>query len=224
MSGRRLAYELGLPEAPRDGAPVAVLLHGRGSHRGDLQGLRAGLPQGTIVVTPEAPHPGGPWGYGPGWAWYRYVAEDRVVEDTLVESLELLDGFIGDLGAILPVRPGPLFLGGFSQGGTTSLAYALTRPGRVVGVLNFSGFLVDGDAVPVTEESAGGLPVFWGHGVGDPAIPFALGDRGRSRLTAVGAELTTGDYQIGHWIDPSELADAGRWLQGVIDNVRATRG
>jgi phospholipase/carboxylesterase len=212
MMGATLAYELGLPETPRDGAPVAVLLHGRGSHRGDLQALGPGLPEGTIVVTPEAPHPGGPWGYGPGWAWYRYLAEDRVDEDTLRRSLEALDGFLPDLESILPVKPGPVFLGGFSQGGTTSLAYALTRPGRVAGVLNFSGFLVDGPSVPLDPESTEDLAVFWGHGTGDPAIPFALGVRGRERLSAAGADLTTGDYPIGHWIDAAELADAGRWM------------
>jgi phospholipase/carboxylesterase len=212
MNRTRLAYELGLPPSPSDGAAVAVLLHGRGSHRGDLQGLRPGLPEGTVVVTPEAPHPGGPWGYGPGWAWYRYLREDRVDESTLRQSLEALDGFLADLQEILPVTPGPLFLGGFSQGGTTSLAYALTRPGRVAGILNFSGFLVDGETVPVTDQSAGGLPVFWGHGTDDPAIPFTLGQRGRKRLSAAGANLTTGDYPIGHWIDAAELADAGRWM------------
>lgn len=213
MSRVSLGYELGLPPTPRDGATVAVLLHGRGSHRGDLQGLRPGLPEGTIVVTPEAPHPGRPWGYGPGWAWYRYIAEDRVDEATLGESLETLDGFLAGLAEILPVEPGDLFLGGFSQGGTTSLAYALTRPGRVAGVLNFSGFLVDGPILSLDPPSTRDLRVFWGHGRGDPAIPFALGERGRSRLRAAGVDLTTGDYDIGHWIDPTELADARRWME-----------
>ena len=217
MSGGGLEYELGLPREPRDGAPVAVLLHGRGSHRGDLQGLRPGLPDGTVVVTPQAPHPGGPWGYGPGWAWYRYVAEDRVVAETLQESLTALDGFLDGLEDLLPVRPGPLFLGGFSQGGTTSLAYALTHPGRVAGVLNFSGFLVDGPFVTLDAGSTRDLRVFWGHGRHDPAIPFALGERGRARLRAAGVDVTAGDYEIGHWIDPSEMDDARAWMEGAMD-------
>jgi phospholipase/carboxylesterase len=213
MKETGLAYETGLPEYPRDGAPVAILLHGRGSHRGDLQGLRPGLPAGTMVVTPQAPHPGAPWGYGPGWAWYRYLREDRVDAETLRQSLEALDGFLDTLEEILPVKPGPTFLGGFSQGGTTSLAYALTRPGRVQGILNFSGFLVDDPTIPLTPEATGGLRVFWGHGTGDPAIPFPLGERGRERLRAAGADLTTGDYPIGHWIDAAELDDARRWME-----------
>lgn len=215
MSADGLVFQTGFPETPQDGAPVAVLLHGRGSHMGDLQGLRSGLPAGTLVVTPQAPHPGGPWGYGPGWAWYRYVEEDRLVGETLHESLEALDRFMDGLEGILPVRPGPVFLGGFSQGGTISLAWALTRPGRVAGVLNFSGFLADDPGVSLTPEATEGLRVFWGHGHRDPAIPFALGEKGRVRLREAGVDLTVGDYDIGHWIDPGELAAAARWMEGV---------
>ena len=213
-----LDYLLHVPENAVDGAPVAVLLHGRGSHRGDLQALAPLLPPGTVVVTPEAPHPGAPWGYGPGWAWYRYAGEDRVEWDTLSESLEALDGFLEALPSLLPIRPGPLFLGGFSQGGTTSLAWALTRRSgspRIAGVLNFSGFLA---AVPQVEAhlaSAEGLDVFWGHGIRDPNIPHVLGVRGRQRLVDSAARVEARDYAIGHWIEPEEMVDASRWMEAV---------
>lgn len=214
---QELEYHLALPDAPEDGAPVAVLLHGRGADGRDLLGLASGLPAGTLVVTPQAPFPGQPWGYGPGWAWYRYVAEDRVVGETLQESLAALDRFLDRLPDILPVRPGPLFLGGFSQGGTTSLAWSLTRPRRLAGVVNLSGFLADDAAVPVTRASAAHTPVFWGHGIHDPAIPFALARRGRARLAEVGARLETGDYEMGHWIEPGELADVSAWMEEVLE-------
>jgi len=207
-----LSAALHVPPEARDGSPVAVLLHGRGSHREDLQGLRGHLPTGTVLVTPEAPHPGGPWGYGPGWAWYRYVAEDRVEGGTLLASLEALDELLDGLPALLPVRPGPAVLGGFSQGGTTGLAWALTRPGRAAGVLLFSGFLVDDPSVPVDGDAGSSLEVFWGHGTKDPAIPHALAVRGRERLSRAGATVDARDYPIGHWIAPEELRDARAWL------------
>jgi len=210
-----LLREVLIPADPADGAPVAVLLHGRGADRHDLLGLARGLPEGTLVVTPQAPHPGGAWGYGGGWAWYRYLGEDRVVTETLLESLEALDAFLEELPAFLPVRPGPLFLGGFSQGGTTSLAYALTRREKDLPVLNFSGFLVDDSAIPVG-EAARELRVFWGHGLQDPAIPHALGRKGRAALQAAGARVTTSDHDIGHWIDPVELRRASEWMRGVM--------
>ena len=209
-----LAYDLHAPEGARDGTPVVVLLHGRGSHRGDLQALADHLPAAMPLVTPQAPHPGHAWGYGPGWAWYRYVAEDRLVPETLDESLEALGGFLDELENVLPVRPGPVVLGGFSQGGTTSLSFALRHPGRVTGVLNFSGFLPAAGIVEL--DDAPRTPVFWGHGRRDPSIPFALAGKGRRRLEEAGAPLTTGDYDIGHWIDPAEMRDAVAWMEGVL--------
>lgn len=195
------------------GDPVAVLLHGRGSDLHDLLGLRPGLPDAVALVTPQAPFPGAPWGYGPGWAWYRYVAEDRVEPETLERSLSDLDGFLQALPGILGAEPGPLLLGGFSQGGTTSLAYGLTRPGAVAAVANFSGFLVHHVDPPTTGDVP---PVFWGHGVADPAIPFELARTGRARLRRAGVHVEARDYRMGHWIAPDELRDFVAWLDGRV--------
>jgi phospholipase/carboxylesterase len=196
----------------RPGGPVAVLLHGRGSNRHDLAQLAPGFPDDWTIVTPEAPHPGMPWGYGPGSAWYRYVQEDRVVGETLIASLEALDELMERLPEIVGDEPSAVVLGGFSQGGTSSLAWAFTRPGRVAAAINFSGFLVDDPVVDFTPEAVGRTPVFWGHGTSDPAIPFALALRGRARLGELGADLTAKDYAMGHGISPDELRDAVEWI------------
>ena len=115
-----LEYEVRMPDEPRDGAPLIVLLHGRGSDRFDLLGLRRGLPSGAIIVTPQAPFPGAPWGYGPGWAWYRFLGDDRPEPESFGESQALLEQFLTSLPAQLPIQPGQMVLGGFSQGGTMS--------------------------------------------------------------------------------------------------------
>jgi phospholipase/carboxylesterase len=198
-------FELSGPQPPSGDGTIAVLLHGRGSDEHDLQGLRRLLPASWTLVTPRAIHPGAPWGYGPGWAWYRYVAQDRVVPETLEQSLSALDAFLDALPEHLdgPVRR--LVLGGFSQGGTSSLAYALTRPGRVAAVLNFSGFLADGIALPEPEEVP---PIFWGHGLHDEAIPHVLAVRGRGRLREAGIDPVVSDHPIGHGIVPEEVAAA----------------
>lgn len=198
-------YEVSGPRPPAEGGTVAVLLHGRGSDMHDLQGLRRLLPESWTLVTPRATFAGAPWGYGPGWAWYRYVAEDRVVQDTLEDSLEALDSFLEALPELLGGPVERLVLGGFSQGGTTSLAYALTRDRPLAAVLNFSGFLADGVPVPDPERVP---PLFWGHGLHDPAIPHALAVKGRGTLAAAGIEVTTSDHPMGHGIVPEEVAAA----------------
>lgn len=212
MSGNPLVFASHVPDGARDGSPALVLLHGRGSDEQDLLGLAPLLGADTIIVTPRAPFPAGPWGYGPGWAWYRYLEEDRVQEDTLQTSLESLDLFLKALDQALPIRPGKRILGGFSQGGTTSLAWGLTRPGEVVGVANFSGFLVSSPLVPVGQDGSENLPIFWGHGRLDPAIPFALADRGRRRLEESGFKVEKWDHPAGHQITRDEVDAFLGWL------------
>jgi len=144
------------------------------------------------------------------------VAEDRVVPETLPLGLDRLEAFLAVLPELVGFEPGSVVLGGFSQGGTTSLAYALTRPGSVAGVAMLSGFLVDApEEMPVRKEALEGVPVFWGHGFQDPAIPHALGVRGRARLERLGVDLTARDYPMGHQIVPRELQDLAEWMEAL---------
>jgi phospholipase/carboxylesterase len=208
-----LAHEVYVPQAASDGVPVLVLLHGRGADRTDLFGLRRQMPAEWAVVAPDAPFPAAPWGYGPGRAWYRYLGGNRPDPSSFTESLAALDRLLGALPAVLGVAPGPVALGGFSQGGTMSVGHALSRPGRVRHILNFSGFVADHPDISVTADRVAGARFFWGHGTHDPAIPFVMGLEGRRALEQAGAELEARDYDIGHWIDPEELSHAIAWLQ-----------
>jgi phospholipase/carboxylesterase len=209
-------FEQVVPPSARDGAPLVVLLHGRGSDRFDLSGLAPHLAPDAVVVTPEAPFPGLPWGYGPGSAWYRFMGRNRPEPESFEASQRALGAFLAELPGRLPVRTGPLVLGGFSQGGTMSVAYALRNPGAAPLVLNFSGFLADHPSVAATPESVRGTRFWWGHGTLDPQIPFALGEEGRAALLAAGADLEARDYEIGHGIDGDEARDARAWLERAL--------
>ena len=209
-----LEFELGeAADEAEDGAPLLILLHGRGADRRDLLGLGPHLPSPFVLVTPQAPFPGASWGYGPGWAWYRYVTEDRVEGGTLKTSLTKLGEFLETLPGLLPFRPGPMTLGGFSQGGTMSFAFALRNPGRVAQAVNLSGFLVDDPGVEVSKETVAATRFFWGHGERDPAIPFTLAVLGREKLEEMGARLTTFDHPGGHQITQEELRALTDWLE-----------
>lgn len=218
-----LAFQRSGPSAASGGTAL-VLLHGRGSDMHDLQGLRALLPDAWTLVTPQAPFPAAPWGYGPGGAWYRYIEGERVVVETMEESLARLDAFLRALPATLGFQPDRLVLGGFSQGGTMSLAYTLSRPGAADAALNFSGFL----AAHVALDESGGdpprTPIFWGHGTGDPAIPFALAERGRARLRRAGATLEAHDYRMGHSIAAEEVTAAVAMIERLTRSPRAAGG
>jgi phospholipase/carboxylesterase len=154
-----------------------------------------------------------PWGYGPGWAWYRFLGGDAPEPESFAASQAALGELLAALPAELPVRPGPLVLGGFSQGGTMSVAYALRNPGTVPRVLCFSGFLPSHPTVAATAETVRGTRFWWGHGTLDESIPWAWGDRSRKALLAAGANLTVRDYRIAHGISPDEIRDARGWLE-----------
>ena len=189
-------------------APAIVLLHGRGSNRYDLFGLVPHLPETWSVLAPEAPFPGAPWGYGPGSAWYQFLGRNRPEPESFRASLSALDAFLEAIPGELGFTPPALALGGFSQGGTMSIAYALTRPGTVPLIINFSGFVADHPDVKVTSETVAGTHIFWGHGTHDQSIPFELAIEGRAQLREAGAALEMHDYAIGHTIAPEELAAA----------------
>jgi phospholipase/carboxylesterase len=207
-----LRFEASIAPLAADGSPLVVLLHGRGADRFDLLGLGPEFADDAMVVTPEAPHPGGPWGYGGGWAWYRYLGGTTPEPEGFEASQRALAEFLEEIPGHLPHRPGRIVLGGFSQGGTMSLAHALREPGSIPRVLNLSGFLPEHPSVRATAATVAGSRFFWGHGTLDPAIPFDFASAGRAALRAAGAELETRDYAMGHGISPEEVADVRAWL------------
>jgi phospholipase/carboxylesterase len=209
-----LHYDTHLPSTAVPGAPLLVLLHGRGSDERDLMGLVPHLPEGVVVVAPRAPFPGAPWGYGPGWAWYRFLGEDRPEPESFEAAQEALGALLAALPERLEVATGPTVVGGFSQGGTMALAHALRRPGAVDGVLNLSGFLASHPSVRAEPATVEGTRFFWGHGTRDGNIDFSLATRGRAALRAAGADLQARDYPIGHWIAPEEMEDVAEWIGG----------
>jgi phospholipase/carboxylesterase len=211
-----LKYEIRAPERRADNAPLILLLHGRGSNRHDLFSLATHMPPNAIVVAPEAPFPAAPWGYGPGSAWYQFLGGNRPEPHSFSTSLHELETLLGELK--VEVGFDKVVMGGFSQGGTISLAYALTHPDELAGVLNFSGFLADHPEVNprLSASPAPATPIYWAHGKQDPAIPFALAMAGRAKLEAAGYDVEARDYDIGHWIDPHELHAAVEWLDRIV--------
>jgi phospholipase/carboxylesterase len=204
------------PERRIPGAPVLVLLHGRGSDDMDLQPLGQLLAPDATLVLPRGPYEGAPMGYGGGWAWYRFLGGATPDPDHFEASQQALAGLLTALPRL--GAEGPVVLGGFSQGGTMSLGYALRHPGSVAGVLNLSGFLPDHPSV--RPDAGGGLRVFWGHGRADASVPYVMAVSGRAALAAGGADVTPADHSGGHQITQDELSAAREW----IARVTATEG
>lgn len=199
-------------------APVLVLLHGRGADEGDLLPVGRMIGGEATVVTPRAPFPAAPWGYGPGWAWYRYLSGTTPEPESFIDGQHRLDAFLAGIRGQLGREDSPLLIGGFSQGGTASLAWALRHPGEAAGVLVFSGFLADHPEVEATTATVGTTPIWWGHGTADPAIPFRHAEAGWATLRAAGATLETHAYEgIGHTITHDALRSATEFVRKTVN-------
>ncbi len=200
-----------------DDAPILVLLHGRGADEGDLPPVGRMIAERATIVTPRAPFPAAPWGYGPGWAWYRFLHDTTPEPESFREGQARLAAFLEALPRHLGLDDAPLVVGGFSQGGTSSLAWALGHPGRARAVLVFSGFLADHPDVRVTPETVGSTPIWWGHGTEDGAIPFRHAEAGWRTLSDAGARLEAHAYpNTGHTITRDELLSAAEFLERVV--------
>ncbi|RME81880.1 MAG: hypothetical protein D6775_12485 [Caldilineae bacterium] len=201
-----LTYQTRLPRHPRDGQPLLIMLHGRGASEADMLAL-ARYFQDVLFVAPRAPFAAADLGYNGGYAWYRYLGAGAPDPEHFEHSQQALHAFIHHIKGELPVRPGNLVLGGFSQGGTMSMGYALRHPGAVKTVLNLSGFLPEHPSVRVTPDTVAATCFYWPHGLNDQAVPFALAEKGRARLLAANACLIAPDYAIEHDIVPEEIDD-----------------
>jgi phospholipase/carboxylesterase len=197
-------------------APALVLLHGRGSDERDLFPLGRMLHPDATIVSVRAPFPAAPWGYGPGYAWYRYIGGTTPEPESFEWGQQSLTAFLETLPERLGGLTGGIVLGGFSQGGTTALGQLLRRPGSVRGVMVCSGFLADHPSVAATAATVGETPIFWGHGTADQAIPHRFGAEGQDALRAAGARLTAHSYEgMGHTIGSAEVADLKAWLAAL---------
>jgi len=150
------------PERERAGRSLLVLLHGYGSHEGDLFGMSPGLPLGPVVASLRAP-----LAENGGWAWWSRAdsptgnpSAERVdaAADAVIEWLDSLE-FTS------------VSLVGFSQGAALALQLLRHAPGRFTATVAIAGFVASGDHPGDAELAVLKPAVFWGRGTEDKMIP-----------------------------------------------------
>ena len=193
------------PDALRAGNPLLLLLHGKGSHEGDLVGLSDRFPTGFVIASLRAPIPD-----GPGFSWFRMTspgAPDPASVDAATDAvLAWLDA--------LPFTPPRLGLLGFSQGGVISLQALRRAPERVGFALNLSGFVAPG--AQQGDDAIARHPVFWGRGDADVVIPPNAIERTQEWLPGH-VDLTACVYRgLPHSVSAEELDDIGDFLRARL--------
>ena len=155
-------------------APLVVLLHGRGSHEGDIIGLADHLPTGPEYAAVRAPI-----AEGGGFAWFANRGIGRPVAESLRATT---DWFRGWLDQVAPAGR-QVVLVGFSGGAAFAGGLLLGDPSRYTGAAILYGTLPFDAGVPVTPARLAGVPVFVAQGDADHVIPRELLDRTWGYLT-----------------------------------------
>ncbi len=203
------------PSSPRP--PLLLLLHGVGSHEGDLMGLSPYLDERFFIVSAR-----GPVTLGPGmYAWF-HVVLDPVAPQINAQEAEhsriTLLLFIDEVIAAYNTDPSRTYLLGFSQGAIISLSLALTRPEKLAGVVAMSGRVLP-EVLPkmAPAETMRGLPILVVHGTEDVVLPIHHGRGARDRLSSLPVALTYREYSMGHNVSEDSLADVTAWLRQRLD-------
>lgn len=195
------------PERERAGRPLVVLLHGYGSHEGDLFALSPALPLGPVVASVRAP-----LRESGGYAWWSLEgatpgAPDPVAVDAAATAvLDWLDTLQNTSVSIL----------GFSQGGAMALQLLRHAPTRFAAAVCLSGFVATATHPGDAELETLRPPVFWGRGTHDEVIPDYAVERTAQWLPSH-SDATIEVYEgLGHSISTEELGDFAAFLSARV--------
>jgi phospholipase/carboxylesterase len=134
--------------------------------------------------------------------------------ESVIGAVEGLHAVMDELCATRDLDRQRVVVAGFSQGGATALALALSDVGgpRPVGVGCLSGFLPDVVGHEYDWAGASGTAVLVQHGTHDDVVPFDLGRDTAAVLAMHGVPVVLRSYDMGHETTPSSRADARAWL------------
>ncbi len=187
------------------GAPLVVLLHGRGSHEREILSLVPRLPAGPAYAAVRAPI-----AEGGGFAWFANRGIGRPVAESLAATTAWFRGWLDEVAP--PGRP--VVLVGFSGGAAFAGALLLSEPGRFAGAAILYGTLPFDAGIPTDPDLLTGTPVFVAQGEGDTVIPRALLDRTWEYLLGPSGAATRARRDPGgHGITAATLLALDGWIR-----------
>ena len=196
--------------------PLLVLLHGYGSHEGDLFGLVPYLPPEFVVAAVRAPlTPPFP---APGWSWFPIEGVQAAGQDAGGAVTAASEGLLDWLARVAPDAEAVGLLG-FSQGGAIALQTLRLAPERIAFAVVLAGFVADGELQTDAALATARPPVFWGRGARDEVIPAARVARTTEWLPRF-VELSGRVYPgLTHSVSEEELGDVRAFLQKRLDDL-----
>lgn len=195
--------------------PLLMMMHGYGSHEGDLFALTQYLPKDFVVASLRAPV-----SMGMGNAWFNLVFDEekqtlrRDIEEVTQSTQQVihwLDDLEKETGELDNIS-----LLGFSQGGVMMSQLMRYQPERFTCGVLLAGFVLEDRSVESQARDAALAqikpPVFWGRDPEDPVITPDLIDYTR-RWLPEHSDLDARLYShVGHSLSLEEIEDVGTFL------------
>lgn len=195
---------------------LVALLHGYGADGNDLIGLADALGPhlpDVAFVSPNAPEPCRVNPMGRQWFSIPWLdgSSDAERDAGFARAVPALDAFLDAEMARVGVTEAETALVGFSQGTMMALHVGPRRPGRLAGIVGFSGrYLTQSPDEAIPHRP----PVLLVHGDLDEMLPVAELEAARKALAAQGFEVTAHVSRgIGHGIAPDGLGLALGFLK-----------
>lgn len=198
-----------------EGPPALVLLHGYGSRAEDWLQFEGKIqvPDNGRLILPQAPlrGPGG----ARGWWWLHlegYVPEGGGMPDLsrgspggIKVASRLLREYLEDV-------PGPVVLGGFSQGAMLSAEVAFQTDQELAALIMLGGTTVNEEAWAERFPGRRHLPIFIAHGRQDSVLSFAIAERFANRLKVAGLNVKWVPFNGGHEVPDFVIRELNEFL------------
>lgn len=195
--------------AEREGRPLMVMMHGRGSDERDLFALVPSLPSEYLVASVRAPI-----AEGPGFSWWDPDGRhgDPDAEDVDLSATAVLTWL--DALPSAPPRVGAL---GFSQGGAMATHLLRRDPARFSFAVNLAGFAISGTQEGDAALAVSRPPVFWGRGTDDELFTPEIVSRTEPWLATYASAVTRVYPGLAHSISHEELDDVVIFLRSQVE-------
>jgi len=200
---------------------LVVICHGLGDSAEGFadvaEMLASQLPYAKFIL-PTAPTQKVTMNMGmPMPSWYDIVGLDERSNENckgLPESRARLEGILKTEHETTGLPYSRMVLAGFSQGAALSLFTGLQLDQSLAGVVVLSGYLPAASQFKPKQLST---PVYHGHGSMDPMVQYALAEKTKATVTALGvADYTLESFPIPHSVSPPELQKVAGFLSKVL--------
>lgn len=201
---------------------MVILLHGYGSHAGDLITLApemaSYLPKGTFFISVQAPFPSEA-GIPGGWQWFSLQGEldEEIALERASKAEKILGQFLQETLQEYSIASANAAIVGFSQGSMMALHYGLRQPNNWAAIVGYSGRLVGKDSLVNEFKSKPKICLI--HGNEDVVVPPVCMQEAKQALQAIGIDAKT--YlrpKLGHGIDLMGIKIGAEFIKEAFNN------